>query len=149
MLRDTIQKDVNNSLKAGKKDRVETLRFLLSAVRNMAINKYDAAGETKLTDADIIDVVKKQVKTHKESIEAFQKAGRGELVDKEKIQLAILEEFAPIEISDEELKKLLSPIVASGEPNFGKLMGLAMGAVGGQADGGRVAAILKQLVSSK
>ena len=149
MLVDTIQQDVNASLKAGKKDRVETLRFLLSAVRNAAINKYGAAAETKLTDADIIDVVKKQVKTHKESVEAFQKAGRQELVDRESIQLAILEEFAPKEISDDDLKKLLSSVVASGEPNFGKLMKQAMAAVGGQADGGRVAVTLKQLVSSK
>ena len=149
MLRDTIQQDVNDSLKAGKKDRVETLRFLLSAVTNFAINKYGAAGETKLTDTDIVDVVKKQVKTHKESIEAFQKAGRRDLVDKESSQLAILGEFVPKEISDEELKKLLSPVVASGESNFGKLMGLAMGAAHGQADGGRIAALLKQLLTSK
>jgi len=149
MLRDAIQQDVNTSLKAGKKDRVETLRFLLSAVRNAAINKYGAEAETKVCDADVVDIVKKQVKTHKESVEAFQKAGRQDLVDKENIQLAILEEFAPKEMSDEDLKKLLSPIAASGEPNFGKLMGQAMGVVAGKADGGRVAAMLKQLVSSK
>ena len=149
MLRDTIQQDVNDSLKAGKKDRVETLRFLLAAVRNAAINKYGAAAETKLTDADIIDVVKKQVKTHKESVEAFGKAGRQELVDKESAQLAILEEFAPKELSDEDLKKLLMPIASSGEPNFGKLMGQAMAAAHGHAEGGRVASTLKQLISSK
>jgi uncharacterized protein YqeY len=149
MLADTIQRDVNASLKAGKKDRVETLRFLLAAVRNFAINKYGAEAEKKLTDADVIDVVKKQVKTHKESVVAFQKAGRQELVDRENVQLAILEEYAPKEMSDEDLKKLLLPLVASGEANFGKLMGQAMGIVGGQADGGRVAATLKQLVSSK
>lgn len=149
MLRDKIQQDVNTSLKAGKKDRVETLRFLLSAVRNLAINKYGAAAETKLTDADVLEVVKKQVKTHKESVIAFQQAGRQELVDRENVQLTILEEFAPKEISDEELKRLLSPVVASREPNFGKLMGRAMAAVGGQADGGRIAALLKQLLTSK
>lgn len=149
MLRDTIQQDINNSMKAGDKDRVETLRYLLSAVRNAAIAKYGAEADTKLTDADVLDVVKKQVKTHKESVEAFQKAGRKDLVDKESVQLVILEELAPKELSDEDLKKLLAPVVSSGEPNFGKLMKAAMIAVGGQADGGRIAAILKQLVSSK
>jgi len=149
MLRDSIQQDVNESLKAGKKDRVETLRFLLSAVRNAAIAKYNAQAETKLTDADVIDVVKKQIKTHRESVEAFEKAGRKELADKEKTQLAILTELAPKELSDEELKKLLMPIVASGEANFGLLMKQAMAAVSGQADGGRIAGILKQLLSSK
>jgi uncharacterized protein YqeY len=149
MLRDTIQQDVNVSLKAGKKDRVETLRYLLSAVRNSAINKYGAESETKLTDEDVVDVVKKQIKTHKESVEAFQKAGRTDLVDKENIQLEILKEFAPKELSDEELKKMLLPIIASGEVNFGKLMGQAMSSVGKMADGGKVASILKQLLSSK
>jgi uncharacterized protein len=149
MLLTKIQEDINASLKAGSKDRVETLRFLLSAVRNAAIAKYGAEADAKLTDADILDVVKKQVKTHKESVEAFQKAGRQELVNKESVQLAILEEFAPKEMTDEDLKKLLAPVVASGEPNFGKLMREAMVAVAGKADGGRVAAILKQLVSSK
>jgi uncharacterized protein len=155
MLLQKIQQDVNASLKAGNKDRVETLRFLLSAVRNAAINKYGADADKKLTDADITDVVKKQVKTHKESVEAFEKAGRQDLVDKEKIQLAILEEFAPKELSEEDLKKLLTPIVASGEPNFGILMKEAMIAVAGlpaqagKADGGRVASLLKQLLSSK
>jgi uncharacterized protein YqeY len=149
MLRDTIQQDVNASLKAGKRDRVETLRYLLSAVRNSAISKYGAESETKLTDEDVVDVVKKQIKTHKESVEAFQKAERTDLVDKENIQLAILKEFAPKELSDEELKKMLSPIIASGEVNFGKLMGQAMGSVGNMADGGKVASILKQLLSSK
>ena len=99
-----------------------------------------------MTDADILAEVKKQVKTHTESIEAFAKAGRQELVDKEKAQLVGLNsEFAPKELSDEELKVILAPIAASGEQNFGLLMKSAMAAVQGKADGGRVAGILKQL----
>jgi uncharacterized protein len=149
MLRDSIQNDINQSMKSGKKDRVDTLRFLLAAVGNMAIAKYGASSDAKLTDADITDVVKKQIKTHKESVDAFTAAGRTELAQKEKIQLTILEEFAPREMDDEALKALLSPIVAAGEPNFGLLMKQAMAAVAGKADGGRVAGVLKQLISSK
>lgn len=149
MLRDSIHKDINDSMKAGKKDRVETLRFLLAAVVNYAINKYGASAEEKISDTDVLEVIKKQVKTHKESIDAFSKAGRQELVDKEQIQLTILEEFAPKELSDEDLKKMLLPIASSSEANFGKLMGQAMATVAGKADGGRVALMLKQLISSK
>ena len=144
-----LQSDLNASLKAGKSVRVATIRLLISAVRNAAIDTYGAQWETKLTDADVIDVVKKQVKTHKESIEAFGKAGRSELVAKEQGELTVLEEFAPKEMSDEELKKLLAPVVASGEQNFGLLMKNAMGELKGKADGGRVSAILKQMMSSK
>lgn len=146
MLLDQIRADINESLKKSDKTRVETLRFLLSAVGNEAIAKYQAAGEKKLTDADVLEVVKRQVKTHRESIEAFQKGGRPELVAKEQAELAILESFLPKQLSDDELRKILEPIVASGETNFGPLMGQAMAAVKGQADGGRVAALLKQML---
>lgn len=146
MLMDQLQKDLNSSLKAGKSDRVETLRFLIAGIRNFVIGKYGAAWEKDMKDADILDVVKKQVKTHKESIEAFEKANRPELVAKETTQLAILEEFAPKVLTDEELKKILEPIAKSGETNFGLLMKRAMEAVTGRADGGRVASLLRQLI---
>jgi uncharacterized protein YqeY len=145
MLRDTLQTDLNNSLKAGKRERVETLRFLLAAINNFGITKYSAGSDAKITDADVLEVVKKQVKTHKESIEAFQKAGRKELVGRETVQLDVLQEYAPKEITDAELMTLLTPIAASGEQNFGLLMKQAMAAVGGRADGGKVASLLKQM----
>ena len=85
-------------------------------------------GKHHLLEADITDVVKKQIKTHKESIEAFQKANRTDLVSKEQAELDVLEEFAPKEISDEELKTILAPVAASGEQNFGLLMKQAMAA---------------------
>ena len=146
MLIDRLQQDLNASLKAGKSIRVETIRFLIAAVRNAAIAKYWGKADTSLTDADIVEVVKKQIKTHKESIEAFKKAGRTELVDKEKQELEILLEFAPKEMSDDELKKILEPIASSGESNFGLLMKQTMAAVAGKADGGRVAMMLKHML---
>jgi uncharacterized protein YqeY len=124
---------------------VDTLRFLISAAKNAAIAKYGIDADTKNTDADVLDVVKKQVKTHKESVEAFEKAGRKELAEKEKAQLVILESYLPKELSDEELKALLAPVVAAGG-DFGPMMGKAMAAVKGQADGGRVSGILKSLI---
>ena len=126
--------------------RVETIRFLIAGIHNIVTAKYGVDWEKKTTDADVLDAVKKQIKTHRESIEAFEKAGRQELVSKEKAQLAILEEFAPKELSDEELKKILEPFAKSGEKNFGLLMKTAMAAVKGQADGGKVSAMLKSLV---
>jgi hypothetical protein len=146
MLIDRLQTDLTSSLKAGKSARVETIRFLIAGVRNAVTAKYGVEWEKKMTDADVLDAVKKQIKTHRESIEAFEKAGRQELVAKEKAQLAILEEFAPKELSDEEIKKILGPIAASGEKNFGLLMKQAMAAVAGKAEGGKVSAMLKSLL---
>ncbi len=148
MLHNSLQQDVTASLKRGDTVRVGTIRFLLAAIRNAAISKYGAKGESSLTDDDIFDVIKKQVKSHRESIEAYQKAGRAELVDKETGELTILESFLPKQMPDEELKKLLEPIASSGEKNFGLLMKQAMNIVKGRVEGGRVASLLKQMVDT-
>lgn len=146
MLLDDIRSTIATAMKARDTVRVETLRFLLAGIRNVAIAKYGAESETKITDADVLDVIKKQVKTHNESVEAFTKAGRLELAGAEKAQLAILETYLPKQLSDKELKKLLEPIAKEGG-DFGPMMGKAMAVVQGQAEGGRVSALLKQLLS--
>lgn len=145
----SLQAELNTALKSGQAVRVATLRMLVSAARNAAIAKYGAAWEESITEADIVDVVKKQVKTHKESVDAFGKAGRPELAEKELAELAVLEDYAPKELSDGELKVLLAEVAQTDEKNFGLLMKSAMAVVKGQADGSRVSAMLKQLTSSK
>lgn len=147
MLLDQLKHDLTVSLKKSDSSRVETLRFLLAAVHNAAIAKYGNKAETSVTQDDVLESVKKQVKTHRESIEAFQKGNRDDLVRREQTQLAILETYLPKQLSDDELKKLLEPIATSGESNFGLLMKQAMAAIGGKADGNRVSAILKQLTA--
>lgn len=146
MLINSLKNELNAAVKSGDTTRRDTLRFLLSAIGNAAIAKYGSEAEKKLTDADVLDVIKKQVKTHKESIEAFEKGSRADLAQKEKAELVILEAYLPKQMSDEELRKLLEPIMKTGEKNFGLLMGQAMSVVSGRADGARVAAILKEMV---
>ena len=143
----TLRSDLTTALKSGESVRLGTLRMLISAVNNLGIAKYGAASEEKLTEHDILETIKKQAKTHRESIDAYKKAGRQELVDKEKAELVVLESYLPKEISDEDLKIILAPVVASGEVNFGLLMKQAMEIVKGQAEGGRVAGLLKQMIS--
>ncbi len=145
MLIDEFKSQLQKAMKAGDTNRRDTLRFLLSAINNSAIAKYGAEAEAKFTEADVLDTIKKQVKTHKESIEAFEKGGRADLVEKEKSELTILEAYLPKQMSDEELKKLLEPIVSAGG-DFGPMMGKAMAAVKGQADGRRVSVLLKQML---
>lgn len=147
MLTRELRQSLTTALKAKDRRRVDTLRFLLAAVQNTAIAKYGAKGEEGLTDADVLEVIKKQAKTHKESIDAYTKAGRTELAAKEQEELTILEAYLPKQLTDEEIKELLAPIVSAGESDFGKCMGRAMATVKGQADGGRVSSILKQMLS--
>lgn len=148
MVLDQIRNHLTESMKQKNEVRRETLRYLLSAIIHFAKAKYGAAGESSLSDEDVIDVVRKQVKSHKESIAAFTKGNRPELVDKEQAQLAILETYLPIAVADDELQAILNPIVQTGEKNFGLLMKQAMEQLKGKADGGRVAGILKNLMQS-
>ena len=149
MIIDQLKADLVQSLKRGDSVHVGTLRFLLAAIQNLAIRKYGNASDTSVTDEDVLDVIKKQTKTHRESIDAFEKAGRTELAAKEKAELVILEEFLPKQISDDDIKKILDPVLSSGEKDFGLLMKQAMTLVAGKADGGRVSTILKQLQKSQ
>lgn len=149
MLLDTIRGQVSESVKKGETERVETLRFLIAAIQNFAISKYGANWSKSLVDTDVLEVIRKQVKSHKESVAAFESAGRLELVQKEKKQLIILESYLPLELSDEELEKALEPIIDSGNENFGLLMKDAMVSLKGKADGARVSAKLRELLQNK
>jgi hypothetical protein len=144
-LLDTIHTSINESLKRRDTVRVETLRFLFATIQNSAIAKYGAQAKTSITDADCLDAIKKQVKTHKESITAYKAGNREDLVARETAELVILEEYLPQQMSDEELKTLLTPVTSSQEPNFGLLMKQAMQLVGDRADGQRVSSMLKAL----
>lgn len=145
MLLDNLKITLTTAMKSRDAVMVETLRFLLAAIRNLAIAKYGAEGEAKITDPDVLEVIKKQVKTHNESIVAFTNAERSELAAHEKAQLQILEKYLPSQMSDEDLKTLLAPVAAEGG-DVGQMMGKAMKAVAGKADGGRVSAVLKSLL---
>ncbi|OGG09928.1 hypothetical protein A2154_02440 [Candidatus Gottesmanbacteria bacterium RBG_16_43_7] len=149
MLLDKIQTQMTQALKNRDAVRLETLRFLLSAIRYQAIDKYGAGSETKVTDDDVITVVKKQVKTHQEAIDLYQKAGRDDLAGRESQQLAILVTFLPAQMDDQKLRDLLSPIIKSGETDFGAAMGQAMKLVAGRASGERVSTLVTQMIKGK
>ncbi len=150
MLLQKLQDQLIVAMKARKAIQVGTIRMLISAVKNLAIDKYGVEAETKVSDADVLAVVKKQVKTHKESIDAFTKAARTELAQKEKEELEVLTKYLPAELSDEDLKAIVARVCSESIGlEFGPLMGKVMAAVKGQADGNRVSAILRELTSSK
>jgi uncharacterized protein len=141
-----LKQDVLSSLKSRDICRTQTLRMLLSDVRYAAIAKYKAEWESKVSQSDVTDVIRKQIKTHKESIEMFSRGGRNDLVDKETAELKILEAFVPKQMSDTELKEIITGIVKNGEKNFGKLMGQVMAKVGKDVDGSRVSTMLKEML---
>jgi len=138
-----LQKDLKEAMKAGEKERLSTLRFLLAALRNRQIEK-----QADLVDDDVVAVIRQQVKQRKESIVAYQQGNRADLVAKEQSELDLLNTYLPQQMSDEEVVKIVKEVVAevgaTGPGDFGKAMGVVMGKVKGQADGNQVAAMVKK-----
>lgn len=149
MLLDDIQKDLAAAQKARTQVKVDCLRFLLGAVFDLQIEKYPpskggppAGG---LTDADVLSVIAKQVKTHKESIEMFEKARRQDLVDRENAELVILQSYLPEQISEQDIRSKIADIRSKNPTaDFGTMMKLAMGKLRGQADGALVVKLVRE-----
>src|SRR3989338_1309375 len=144
-----INNDIKEAMKSAQAMKLGTLRLLASAIHNREIEKK-AKSKEAITEAEVMDVLKKEVKKRRESIDIYGKAGRNDLKDKEVEELAIIQSYLPPELTDEVLeglvKKALS-IGAKAEKDFGKAMKLAMAEVKGQAEAGRVSAIVKKLTS--
>jgi len=133
---------MKQAMKARDSVRVGTLRYLLSELKNAEIDQ----GE--LTPEAVTKVITKQVKQMKDALKDFVAAGRDEIVAEESQKIAILEEFLPDQMSDEDLEVLVSEVVSgTDERNMGKLIGMVMSKVSGQADGGRVSAAVKKALS--
>jgi hypothetical protein len=134
------------ALKAGESDKVAVLRLLITAMKNEQI-KVGA----ELTDEQAMKVLASQAKQRKDSITAYEAAGRQDLVDNEAAELPCIEAYLPEQMGDDELEKLVQEAIdqvgATSPADMGKVMGAAMGKVQGQADGGRVSAMVKKLLS--
>lgn len=144
MLLDQIQADLASAQKDRDKARIDTLRYLLGAVFNFQIEKYPPSKGGTLTDADVQSVIKKQVKTHQESVDMFEKANRPDLVSKETDQMKILQAYLPKGLGEDEVRKIVLKIkTANPDADFGQLMKLAMAELNGLADGSTVAQLLK------
>lgn len=145
MLLDKIQSDLAAAQKARDQVKVDCLRFLLGGVFNLQIEKGKGY---QLTDADVLTVVAKQVKTHNESIEMFAKGNRQDLVNREKSELAILQSFLPAQMSESEVRNKIEEIRKQNSGvDFPTLMKLVMGELRGKADGGLVARIVKEVTA--
>lgn len=146
MLLDQIQSDLATAQKARDQLKVDTLRFLLGAAFDLQIEKYPPSRGGSLNNADVQSVIVKQVKTHQESIEMFEKAGRKDLVDRENAELTILQSYLPAQISEDEIRAKVTEIKAKNpRADFGTMMKLAMAELRGQADGSLVAKLVKEM----
>jgi uncharacterized protein YqeY len=136
-LQKRIDADLKDAMRAKDVARLSVLRLLKAALKNATIEKVGAEGE--LSDADAVAVIRKQVKQRQDSIESFEKGGRAELADKEKSELAILNQYLPAAMSGEDIARLVRETIAEVGATSKAQMGAVMKALGpkvaGRADG--------------
>ncbi|MDD5341344.1 MAG: GatB/YqeY domain-containing protein [Patescibacteria group bacterium] len=140
---DKINSDFTRVYKEQKQDAVSTLRLLLAAFKNERIKKM-----TDLNDDDVIKIIKSEIKKRKEAIEEYEKAGRKDLAEKEKRELAILNPYLPEQMGEAEIKVVVEKIikeVGEGE-NEGKIMGRVMAELKGKADGTLVKKVVQEIL---
>jgi uncharacterized protein YqeY len=146
-LNEKIRNDLEKALKEKDLVRISALRFLLSQIQNKEI---ELNKRNRLSDEEIVAVIRKQAKERQESIEAYRQGNRDDLVKKEEVELKILNTYLPQLLSSEELEKIVSQTIkeigAKGAEDFGKVMGAVMGKVKGGADGQMVASLVKKMI---
>jgi uncharacterized protein YqeY len=144
-LQKRITEDVKQAMKSGDTVKRDTLRMLLSAI------KYaESAKLAPLDEGEILGVISKDVKRHQESIDAFKKGNRQDLVDKEAAEQAILQSYLPTQLSREEIVKevreVMAAVGAKGPGDKGKVMQQLMPKLKGKADGKAINDVVTELL---
>jgi uncharacterized protein len=145
-LQEKLNNDLHDAMRAKDEVRKLVLRSLLSSM-----NYAEIAKQKKLDDAGVIEVIAREIKQRKESIEAYQQGNRPDLVANEKAEMVVLQEYMPAQMSTEEItaivQQVLQEVGAKGPGDKGKVMQKLMPQVKGKADGGEVNKIVTELMS--
>lgn len=164
-LKQTLQSDLKDALRSGQQDAILVLRLVQGAILNKEKEKRTKLAKENpdwssqkleeaslLTDEEIIEVLFSEAKKRRESIDAFARGGRQDLVQRESRELEIIQKYLPEQLSEEEIKKLAEAAIqqtgASGPKDMGKVMAELMPKVKGRAAGGIVGRIVRELLES-
>ena len=144
-LRDQLRRDLHEAMRAQEPVRRGTIRLVEAAIKNAEIER-----RRPLEDAEVIAVIRKQLKQRQESVELFQQGGRQDLVDKERAEIVVLEKYLPAQMSRDEIvaavQRAIAEAGASGPQDKGKVMGPLMGELRGKADGRLVNEVVTELL---
>ena len=145
-LQSRLEAAARDSMRARDERRTTTLRMALAAAHNQQI-----ARGRELTDEEVTEVIGREVKQRRESIEIYRGAGREDRAENEEAEVVILSEFLPEQLTDAEIETLaraaISEAGASGPADIGKVMGRVAPATKGRADGRRVSDIVRRLLA--
>ncbi len=143
-----ITEEMKSAMKAGKKVRLGAIR----AIRGAILEFKKSGTGAELTEAEIIKLLNSQAKKRREAIEMYEQGGRDDMVATEKEELAVIMEFLPKQLDDEELKSMIKEVMdevgASQPSDMGKVMGPVMKKAAGKADGNKVRQIVQEMLNS-
>ncbi|MBK9049735.1 MAG: GatB/YqeY domain-containing protein [Chloroflexi bacterium] len=146
-LKEQLQNDMKTAMREGQTVKRDALRMLLAAIKQTEVD----SGKP-LDDAGVTDLLMKQVKLRRESIADFEKGGRPEQVEKEKVDIAIIEQYLPQMMSRDEVQAIVAAAIShlniTSSKEMGRLMGHLMPQVKGKADGRMVNEVVKELLGS-
>ncbi len=156
-LKDQLAGDLKDAMRASDAHRRNTLRTLLTAISNTEIArvniKDEAAARQELDDAGVLDVIQKQAKQRRESIEEFRKASRQDLVANEEAELAILSAYLPRQLSRDEVaaevRNVIAETGAAGPGDKAKVMPVAIARLKGRADGRMINEVVTEQLAGK
>ncbi len=141
-----LQEEMKAAMKSGDKERLSTIRMLISEIKKVQIDK-----KKELSDEEIVEIIQRYAKQRKESIKQYREAGREDLAEKEEKELKIVQEFLPEQLSEEEIEKIVDEVIsevgASSMKDMGKVMRAVMEKVKGRAEGSVVSSIVKKKLS--
>ncbi|MEW5944232.1 MAG: GatB/YqeY domain-containing protein [Pseudomonadota bacterium] len=141
-LRQQIPEDMKAAMRAKDAPRLATIRLLLAAIKQREVDE-----RIELDDAQVVAVIEKMLKQRRDSISQFEAAGRQDLADTEKSEMAVLQAYLPQPLSEAEIKRLVAEAIvasgASGVKDMGKVMAAVKPQVAGRADMGKVSALIK------
>jgi len=141
-LKERISEDMKTAMRSGEKDRLAVIRLLQAAIKQREVDE-----RITLDDTQVTSVLEKMIKQRKESIVAFEKGGRADLVAKENAEIVVLQPYLPAQLSDAELDALIAEAIAStgaaSIKDMGKVMGVVKSKAAGKADMGAVGARIK------
>lgn len=146
VLKEKLQEDMKDAMRAGDDQRRDVLRLLLAAVKQEEVDS-----RTTLGDEGVQEVLGKQAKQRREAISDAQKAGREQMAEEERAELVIIKSYLPEQMSREEIRVLAEEVIdevgASGMQEMGQVMGRLMPKVKGRADGRVVSSVVRDLLS--
>ena len=141
-IKDRLTADMKNAMREGNKDRLATIRLILAAAKQVEVDQ-----RIDLQDADLLAILDKMSKQRRDSIEQFEQAGRTDLADKEKAELAIIGEFLPAALTEDEISDLVKQAIqqtsASSMKDMGSVMAILKPQLQGRADMAAVSQLVK------